>query len=107
MGKLDITGADEKKIGYYAGFIAEFNYFFCAKQDEANRALIPFVVGIDIFRDRGYHRLPMESDIRSYWKKASPHVWNGRNDFIHGILWIVSYIFYPCDQVRRCLHVVC
>ena len=34
MGKLDITGGDEQKIGYYAGFIVEF--ISCAKQDEAS-----------------------------------------------------------------------
>ena len=74
-------------------------YFFCAKRDEAstNRYRAPFLVGVLIFRDRGYHHLPMESNIRSYWKKASPHVWDGRNDFIHVVLWIVSYILYPCD----------
>jgi hypothetical protein len=78
-------------------------------QDEAsitNRDLVPFVVGIVIFRDRGYHRIPMESNIRSYWKKAGTHVWDGRNDYIHGILWVVSYILYPCDQVGLYLHVI-
>ena len=29
MGKLNITGGDEKKIGYYAGFIVEFDFFLC------------------------------------------------------------------------------
>jgi hypothetical protein len=27
VGKLDITGGDEEKIGYYAGFIVEFISF--------------------------------------------------------------------------------
>ena len=31
MGKLDITGGDEKKIGYYAGFIVEFDFFVPSK----------------------------------------------------------------------------
>lgn len=42
----------------------------------------------------------MESNIRSYWKKAGTHVWDGRDDYIHDILWVVSYILLPCDKVR-------
>jgi hypothetical protein len=100
VGKLDITGGDKQKIGYYAGFIVEFISFVPCKM---SRAILTWtcrrfgVVGIFIFLDRGYRRLPMESNIRSYWEKAGTLVWDGRNDYIHGILWVVSYILYPCD----------
>ena len=61
---------------------------------------VPFIVGIVIFCNGGYHRVSMESGIRSYWQEASPHAWDGWNDIIHAVLWVVSYVLSPCDQVR-------
>jgi hypothetical protein len=77
-------------------------FLFRVKRDETNtdRDLVPFIVGIVIFCDRGYHRVPMESNIRSNWEEASPLVWDDRDGFIYAVLWVVSHILYPCDQVR-------
>ena len=106
MGKLDVIGGDERKIGYYAGLIVEFNFPTVSKMRQVLMGPAA-IAGIVIFRNRGYHCISMESNIRSYWEKASPPVWDGRNDFIHVVFRIVSYILDPCDQVRLGLYVVC
>ena len=65
-------------------------FLFCVKMRQVLTGTWCFlVIGIALFCDRGCHRVPMESNIRPYWEKASPLVWDGRNDFIHVILRVV------------------
>ena len=67
---------------------------------------ILFAAGISLFRDGSYQCVPMVSNLGSYWKKASPYVWDGWNDLVDAVLWHVSHILDPCDQVRT-LRLLC
>ena len=59
--ELDITGGDNRKVGYYAGLIVEWKLVLVKFCDHL------VISGISFFRNRGYYCASVEPTFRSYW----------------------------------------
>jgi hypothetical protein len=61
-----------------------------------------FGVGINIFLDRGYHRITLGSAIRPYRPKTGDFDWTFRVNNIYVMLWALYNLLGTSDKV--CAH---
>lgn len=86
MSELDITGGDERNVGYYTGLIVtNLNALGALLAPHA----LSFDIGISLLCNRSIDDLTMESFVGLYWSQTHHVDWFSWISTLHAVFWAV------------------